>query len=196
MGATEPLVYLRAQLATGRNLDILTEASLKHPFSGLRESPERIEGALYAAEVTDALLDERQSAPELFDLLLSTLYLLEGAAPPSVVVRRFEAQALDVAGYTPELRRCVVCSAGRPQDRGAVFCASLGGILCSRCRAGREELIAATAESLNTLEQLLQLPAHAVAAFQIPPGEDTRVRSILRAHLEHHVERQIRSSPP
>ncbi len=194
MGATEPLVYIRAQLATGRNLDILTEATLKHPFSGLRESPERIQAALYAAELTDALLDERQGAPELFDLLLSTLYLLEGPSSSAVVVRRFEAQALDAAGYTPELRRCVGCRAGRPDDRGAQFSAEAGGILCSRCRTGRQELIPASAAALNTLEALLRLPAEAVAGFSLHAEVDARV--ILRAHIASHVERPIRSPAP
>jgi len=196
VGATEPLVYLRAQLATGRDLDILTEASLRHPFSGLRERSERIEAALYAAELTDALLEERQGAPELFDLLLSTLYLLEGASRAAVAIRRFEAQALDAAGYTPELRCCVSCRARRPDDRGAAFCAGLGGILCSRCRGGRQDLVTATAGALNTLEKLLRLPAHAVASFEIPPEEDARIRTILRAHREHHVERRVRSCAP
>ncbi len=104
------------QLATGRNLDIITEATLKHPFSGLRSSPQNIENGLYLAELTDALLDERQSAPELFDLLLSSLYLLETRPEESLVIRRFELQALALAGYAPEtpaLRRLPRAPSGR-----------------------------------------------------------------------------------
>ena len=94
VGATEPLVYARMQLATGRNLDIITEATPRHTFPGLRTSARKVQVALYMAELLDALVEERQSSPEQFDLMLSSLYLLEGKPLDALVVRRFEMQMI------------------------------------------------------------------------------------------------------
>ncbi len=195
MGATEPLVYSRMQLATGRNLDIITEATLKHPFSGLRSSTQNIENGLYLAELTDSLLDERQSAPELFDLLLSSLYLLENRPEESLVLRRFELQALALAGYAPETRRCVVCRALRPDERSAVFSPALGGIVCSRCRGGQDDLMPARAQVLQAMERILSLPAHEIGSVSVPRRDNQDLGRLIRAHIARHVERELKSSP-
>lgn len=193
VGATEPLVYARMQLATGRNLDIVTESVPRTTFPGLRTSTERIEHALYFAELTDALVDDRQPSQELFDLLLSSLYLLEQNRDEEVVVRRFEIQAVDLAGYTPELRRCLQCRAVRPDTRPAVYGPLQGGIICSRCRAGQEGLIPAKGSVLDTAEELLALPAHGIGAFAASAEDLKSVGRLMRAHINAHVEREIRS---
>lgn len=193
VGATEPLVYARMQLATGRNLDIITEATAKHTFAGLHVSAIKIEHALYVAELTEALVDERQPSQELFDLLLSSLYLLESRPHEETSVRRFEMQALDLAGYTPELRRCVVCQAIRPASRPAAYSPPHGGIICSRCSQDLQELLPGPAQALEGMRTLLTLPAHEIGQFLLDEEDMRGMRRIIAAHVRYHLERDLKS---
>jgi DNA repair protein RecO (recombination protein O) len=193
VGATEPLVYARLQLATGRNLDIITEATPRHTFAGLRTSASKIEYALYLAELTEALVDERQASEELFDLLLSSLYLLENRSCEETVGRRFEMQALDLTGYSPELSRCVVCRAVRPPERPASYSPAHGGILCNRCSTGQQEILAGPSGVLEGMRCLLTLPAHEIDSFSLSAPDQRSLRRILRAHISYHLERDLKS---
>ena len=194
VGATEPLVYARMQLATGRNLDIITEATPRHTFPGLRTSARKVQVALYMAELLDALVEERQSSPEQFDLMLSSLYLLEGKPLDALVVRRFEMQMLDIAGYTPELRHCVVCRAGRPDGRPAAYSAEMGGIVCARCRPGQPRLQPASGAALDAMEALLRLPAHQLEQFALDEGLNLEIGRLTAAHIRCHIQRELKSA--
>ncbi|MCC6483471.1 MAG: DNA repair protein RecO [Armatimonadetes bacterium] len=193
VGATEPLVYARMQLAEGRNLDIVSEATPRHSFSGIRSSQRKIEYGLYLLELTEALVEERQPSHELFDLLLSSLYLLESRSSLSAVVRRFELQALDAVGYTPEMDRCVVCQARRPPARAAAFSASHGGIVCTRCRAGVEDVVLASGAVLDGMKSLARLPAHQVGALDLTVENLRDVAKLTRKHISFHVGRDLKA---
>src|SRR5665213_1914527 len=78
-GASELCSFSVFQLAMGANLEVVTQVELKNAFLGLRTSLERVSRAVYALEFCAEFLEERQPQPELFDLLLSALYVLEKA---------------------------------------------------------------------------------------------------------------------
>src|SRR5207249_8970198 len=99
---TEPFTASRLLLAVGQNLDVLTQGEVREAFRGIRSDLTRISYASYFTELVDATLEERQPHAELFDLLLSTFYILERAAMPDLVARMFELQALRLLGYGPE----------------------------------------------------------------------------------------------
>lgn len=193
VGATEPLVYGRMQLAEGRNLDIISEATARHTFSGIRSSSRKIEYALYLLELTDALVEEREASADLFNLLLSSLYLLESRPCHSLIARRFELQALDLAGYTPELDRCVVCQALRPTGRAAVFSPSHGGILCTRCRDEAADAAKASGAALDGMKALLRLAAHGIDALEMSDADIGAVAKLARAHITYHVGRDLKA---
>ncbi len=193
VGVSEPLVYSRLQLAEGRNLDIISEATVKHTFVGLKTSPRKIEYALYLLELTDALVEERQPSADLFDLLLSSLYLLESRDHDSLIARRFELQALDIAGYTPEFDRCVLCRALRPPERGAVFSPTHGGILCSRCRSGQGEVLATAGAILEAGKTLTRLPAHKIDSVELSPEQAQELARVCRSHIHYHVGRDLKA---
>ena len=192
VGATEPLVYARMQLATGRNFDIISEAVIKHAFSGLRSTRQRIGQGMYLAELTDALVDERQSSPELFDLLLSSLYLLEGRIADAATILRFQMQALDIAGYSPEVNRCAHCQAVRPAGRPAAFSPSLGGIVCNRCLQF-EDIPKSPAQVLDAMQQLCTLPASGIQSFSLAPEDLGLLRRLVSAHIRFHIERDLKT---
>jgi DNA repair protein RecO (recombination protein O) len=129
---TEPLTYSRVLLAVGQNLDVLTQGEIRESFPAIRADLTRISYASYFTELVNVTLEERQPHAELFDLLLSSFYILQRAEMPDLAARMFELQALRLLGYEPELRRCVRDQAPL-QGAGLGFNPSRGGALCPRC---------------------------------------------------------------
>src|SRR6266498_441253 len=79
-GVTEPFTYLRALLAQGQNLDVLTQAETINAFPCIRKDLARVGYASYFVELIDVGTDERHPSPALWDLLVGSLSALEAAA--------------------------------------------------------------------------------------------------------------------
>ena len=110
-GSLELFSHTEAQLARGRDLDIITQAEIVRAYHHLRDDLWRTSLACYAAELVDRLNEVQQPNPPLFALLLDTLgYLDEGGPAEALVMRRFETQLLGLLGYLPELYHCTACS--------------------------------------------------------------------------------------
>src|SRR5262249_41011613 len=109
-GATELFTASRLLLATGRNLDIVTQCEIRESFPSLREDLERLARATYFCELLDAFSLERDAttSEEAFDLTLAALSLLQQAAVSlDVIVHAYELRLLALMGYAPVLDHCV-----------------------------------------------------------------------------------------
>src|ERR1041385_7501431 len=99
-GATELFTYSRIQLATGKSLEIVTQCEIKESFPSLRSNLDALTRATYLCELVDRLVAQHEPNPEVFDLLLSALYLLRRAgANPDVIVHSFEMHLMEERGY-------------------------------------------------------------------------------------------------
>ena len=108
-GASEPLLLLRASLAEGSSLDVLSEAEVREAFPKLKSDYGRFLRATYACELLEKVMEERDPHPESFDLLLSTLYILQHAVQPDTALHAYELQLLAQIGYEPQLSTCIRC---------------------------------------------------------------------------------------
>jgi DNA repair protein RecO (recombination protein O) len=197
-GATEPLMFLRALVAVGMNLDVLTQCEIRESFPGVRGDFGLFLRATYCCELLDKLTVDRDPAPEAFDLLLSTLYVLQRAVDPDAAVHAYELQLMAQVGYDPLLTACVRCD--REFDGETVLHAAYsparGGAMCAECAVQtREETLKLTPEAAATLLDLAaQEDARALAATEIPESVRTQVGRILREHLRYRMERDVRST--
>lgn len=197
-GAAEPLMFLRALLAEGMNLDVLTQAEIRDSFPVIRSDFGLYLRATYACELMDRLTEERDPAPDAFDLLLSTLYVLQHAADPDAAIHAYEMQLMSLSGYEPRLDACIRCERDYLSEEAdpAGFSAGRGGILCSECRSAvREESIVFDRLALETLVQLSSLKdARKRVEAVIPDTVRDTINRSLRAHLRHRLERDIKST--
>ena len=76
-GALEPAAYSRFFFATGKNLDILTQAQLINSFFKAHDNLIRLTQTVQLLEIVDLLTAEKQAQPEVFALLIETLANLE-----------------------------------------------------------------------------------------------------------------------
>lgn len=195
-GATEPLVLLRAAIAEGSSLDILSEAEVREAFPKLKADYGRYLRATYACELLEKVTEERDPHPESFDLLLSTLYILQRAAQPDTALHAFELQLLAQIGYEPQLATCIRCDNPFDTDYPPVgYSPARGGALCIPCTEFLQtEALPCNATTIVLLERLTLLTdAKTLAALELPDEALTEINRIVRAHLRYRVEREIKS---
>ena len=131
-GNVEPLTHSLMLLATGRNLDIVTQSQTINGFPALRSDLWRMACGLYVLELMDSLTIEGGENRALFDLLLDVLHWLSQSDSNEIALRYFELQLLNCLGYRPQLRRCVSCDS--PLKPLVNFLdPSKGGLLCPQC---------------------------------------------------------------
>jgi DNA repair protein RecO (recombination protein O) len=191
-GATELLTYSRVVLAVGQNLDVLSQAEVREAFLGLRQDLLRIGYASYLLELTDAATAERQPNAELFDLLLSALYVIERSDAPDLGARMFELKGLRLLGYEPHLDRCVRDRAefvgeggGRPIE--IAFSAARGGAVCARCAPETPGAVPLSQAALGLMRELLATEPQAVPL--LPTTEEQRAE--IARHLVSFVRARI-----
>jgi DNA repair protein RecO (recombination protein O) len=195
---TEPLTLIRALLAEGRNLDVLTQVETRASFPLITGNFGLFLRATYACELVDRLTIERDPAGDVFDLLLATLYVLQRAVDPDAALHAYELKLMALAGYEPQLDACVVCERmlGEAEPPGG-YSALRGGALCRSCADSevREDLLPFPLEALWTLQTLLAThDPHELAALVLPEPARDPINRALHAHLRFHLERDVRSS--
>lgn len=91
-GRVEPFTFADCFIAKGRNLDIVSQCEVIETFQKVRENAETLLAGLYILRLVDSGSLEGQVHPELFDLLLKSLYKLKDGASPGRVSKDFETE--------------------------------------------------------------------------------------------------------
>jgi DNA repair protein RecO (recombination protein O) len=192
-GATELFTHSRLLLAVGKSLDIVSQCEIRESFPALRTDLAKLTRATYLCELTDRLVEEREPNPEVFDLMLSALYLLQRTKKdPDAIVHAFELRLLAERGYSPVLERCVKC--GEELDRRRLaFSPSLGGVLCSADRYAHDDAIAVGWETLALMRRLMDAETDELVQLT-PPGKALQeVAKCLRWYIRYRTERDLKS---
>ena len=112
-------------------------------------------------ELLDRFTPDSEENPELYDLLRQGLGWASEARDLALAARYYELHLLGLAGYQPQLQRCVLCGATLlPEDQ--FFSTVEGGVVCPRSaqepsnkpQSERSERASLTPLSLNGLKLL------------------------------------------
>ncbi len=191
-GAVELLTFGKYELSLGRNLDIVTQADVKESFAGIRKDIRKAAGATYFLELTDHLLEEREPNPELFDLLLSSLYVLQNGANSEVLARGFEVKAMDILGYRPQAVQCVLC--GETAEGGMVnFSPSAGGLVCGKCGRLPEDTIEVSKAAMNAIIRFLNTEPPDWKKLRFVSDVGQQLRNLMRWFIHFRIEREVKS---
>lgn len=192
-GHLEVLIYTSAMLAQGRNLDVVTQAQAIDSFAPLREDLHRLSRALYAAELVDRFSPEGAESYHIFQLLLGTLRRLAGTADADVVLRYFEMQLLDLAGFRPQLQRCLGCERALTPVPNH-FSPAAGGVLCPSCGSGNVGSRPLSVSALKVMRLLQGGGIGDVLRVRIGHHLSQEVEFHQRAYLIYVLERDVRSA--
>jgi DNA repair protein RecO (recombination protein O) len=191
--ASEPFTYSKMLLATGRDLDVLSQAEIRESFPNVRAAMTSIAYGVYILELTNHFVDDRQANAELFDTLLSAMYVLESGTDAEIAARRFELDVLTILGYEPHVEACVVC--GGEIGLGKVgFSRSLGGIACASCVASLHDTIPLSGAVVSYVHALRKAEPRDLGKMKIPRGARRDLAHMLREHIRYRLEREIKST--
>lgn len=194
-GATELYTKSRLLLATGRNLDIITQCEIADSYPRLRGDLERLTRATYVCELLNALSLERDASTstEIFDLTSAALSLMQEEAQwLDAPLHAWELRLLTLLGYAPGLEECAKCGASLGGAIG--FSPSLGGALCSADRYRADDAFGITAETLATLQTLQTARTRELLTLHPAPRTMAEVDRALRWFLRFRSERPVKSA--
>jgi DNA repair protein RecO (recombination protein O) len=186
--------FTRAELmvAKGRDLDVVTGAETLDPFLPIRSNLDSLGHASHLAELLNRLTEERQENVRAYDLLARSLRLLADGVDPFAVARHYEMALLGIAGYRPELYRCVQCSS-EIQATANALSVRLGGMLCAACRGAD---VAARLVSLNAQKYLRTLDRAGLSgavALRLDESLAAEIEGTLAAYIRNLTERELAS---
>jgi len=190
-GRLELFTHLRALLAQGRTLDVVSQVEVIDPFPAIRADLARMSAASFLAEITDRALPEREPQPAVFAALRQALRAA-AAGDAEMAGLWYAAQLLSLSGYGPVTDRCVVC--GRPVRGGAAFSAALGGSLCPADRGRDPDATPSSAVALAAIGFLREMPVGAAGRVTLPPEQRAEVGVLLRRYLEYRLEIRLKST--
>lgn len=152
----EPFTHVDLQFATGRTLDVITEAVTIRPYSEpLTDDYPAFTAGQVMLETADRLVaEEGQPAARQYALLLGGLHALtcgttDGWRPATMVMDSYLIRAMAIAGFAPALTECASCGAEGPHES---FNPASGGVVCLKCRPpGTGALSAGVVDYLQAL---------------------------------------------
>jgi DNA repair protein RecO (recombination protein O) len=188
--------------------DIVSQAEMIEPHTRLRSDLMRGTYARYVVELLDRFFTAGEGGQALFDLLDHTLTWLCEDGDPDLSVRFYEQHLLGLAGFRPELFRCVGEHdaqvplrpleevVAKEQDRPYGFDPERGGALCHGCytKHGRHPAVAALSpDGLWFLQECQRGPYSRLRAWQTAPALHAEVERVMQHYIAYHLERSVRS---
>lgn len=195
-GKVEPFMLVRIQLQQSKFLPFVGEVQLLNPFQGCRESLQAIVASSYACELVYNLTVEGEESDlneEVFGSLLTVLTEVDDEPDrPDLPLCWLELHMLSAAGFEPALEFCVGCGAeARPEPWG--FSIAEGGIVCPDCLAAMPGGRPLPLDVFKILRFLQRSTWEQVKARRVAQPALSEARSIMRAYLNHTLERPLRT---
>jgi DNA repair protein RecO (recombination protein O) len=192
-GPTEGFTYGTFQLAEGRHLHIVSQADVKNSFQQIHCDLHKIAHASYISEMVDKLTEEHDCNPEIFDLLLSSLYLMERPNPPEKIAHMFALQFMGLLGYEPMIDCCLRCHA-KLSGETTLFSPSMGGIVCRECGPIPGDSISLSAEAVTVMRILSVADAREVEKLEIPTSITDDIARAMRWYVRYRSDRDLKSA--
>lgn len=191
-GHLEPFTRVSLQLATGRHWYVISQAEAKDTYAALRDNLEGMGYASYVVELLDKFTYEEEENANLFRLLAKTLERLNRGNDPLVVVRYYEIRLLDLLGFRPELKHCIVSEEMiQPEDQ--YFSAALGGAVSPAHGKNLPGAVPISMRALKYLRHFQRSSFRQAAKAKIPPEIHQELEVLMQYYLTYLLERGLNS---
>jgi DNA repair protein RecO (recombination protein O) len=185
--------------------DIISQTETLDPHTRLRSDLLRGTYARYAIELLDRFFAQGEGGTAVFDLLGHTLDWLCEDDDLDLIARFYEQHLVGLAGFRPELFRCVgnhdrqqLLRPGEPQDGGRPFgfAPEKGGALCPDCyEVNRREsdVMALTPNALQML-QACQGGSYAdVVSRGVSGLLHEEAERVMQYYITYHLEQDVKA---
>jgi DNA repair protein RecO (recombination protein O) len=181
------VVFIRK---SSSGLDLLTEAKLQQRFKPRSGDLGSLYAGYYVAELLDALSEEHDPHPLLYDESVLALERLAGDLPLNLSVLRFELVILREIGQLPAFDVCVACG----QAVGAVgrygFQVSQGSLICQNCFGDDALRYSMTAGAAAAMRTLAGTSPSAVRNLAVSASQMREMRAVVNASIAHTLGRK------
>jgi DNA repair protein RecO (recombination protein O) len=194
-GHLELLTYSTVSLARGRgNIDTITGAQTINAFMPVKNDLWLTSCGLYVAELVHQFTAEHQENYLLFRLMVETLERLCGEANnKESVLRYFELNLLESAGYRPQLRECVTCH--KPLEPVVNYFSPLaGGLLCPVCHQAQFFTYSLSLNAQKVLRLFQNAEFAEVARVKIDEDLGREIENVISGYLKYLLEKEVRSA--
>jgi DNA repair protein RecO (recombination protein O) len=208
----EPLTYLRLWFYERENRDLvrIRQCEIIESFLGVQQDYRCGLALSLAAEISEAVLPEREPQDAAFRLLLHVARGIRQTGRADLSLGYFLVWTIRLAGWLPDLDRCSSCGRSgshgqRLPDRGPVpsvtppsqpsaqeplyWSASQPGLYCGQCRhPGMHTL---SSETLSSARRILAASLSQLAADANSPRVSPEFEAYFLDMIEHHIERRL-----
>ena len=193
-GHLELLTYSQVTLARGKNIDTIIGSQTINCFLAVKSDLDMLSCACYLIDMVNQFTVEETADRSLFELLLGTLETLPLVPSHSLLLRHFELHLLRLAGYKPELEKCVVCRCPLAGIPGG-FSPSAGGILCLDCQVRSHHYgYPVSIMGLAALRLIQEGEGVALNPDAINSGTLSEIETLLRHYVRYLLEKDIKSA--
>ena len=190
-GHLEPFTRVTLQLASSKNMPIVTQAETQDPHMGLREDLKHIGEASYVVELLDRFTYEEGENIPIFNLLADTLTRLENQEVDNqLVLRYYEIRLLDYVGFRPELFACVI-SGEAIQPESQFFSAEKGGAVCPSCSTTQGHLRPISMDALRFLRHFQRSSFSQAQKAEPSPEIFREMEDLMQFYLTYVLERGL-----
>jgi len=159
-------------------------------FPGLLLDVAKMAHGGYACELVRELVPPHKDEPEVFELLVTLLDLLDGGPARAESLRVFELRLLDAVGLRPTVSECVECGRRELDEPGQVFDSRRGGVICGRCHGQGQPLDGAARQALLTAQSL---PLERAVEWSVLAAVNVACREAIAAVIRDHLGKPLKS---
>jgi len=193
-GHLELLTHSTVSFSRGRgNIDTITGAQTIDAYLPLRDDLWLTSCGLYVAELVHQFTSERQENLPLYRLTLETLERLCREENKELVLRWFELQLLESAGYRPQLRDCVICHKALEPETNH-FSPAAGGLLCPACNLNQPFSYALSVNAQKVLRLLQSNSDPAAVRLKMDAALAHEIENVLSGYFRYILEREVKSA--
>jgi DNA repair protein RecO (recombination protein O) len=177
-----------------RDLNTLTEWSLREGHLELRKHLRGMYLGLYAAELISTLIEEHDPNPDVFDRLETTITDL-GTPKAEESFLAFELDLIRQTGHMAELTACVECGSTLSDRDPAYFSPSRGGVICRNCEGATPDRMGFDTRLLRLAQQILRLPRSNGSPQRLPRltrHQTDPLNRLFAEHIEHTLGRRLK----
>jgi len=192
-GHVELFVRADMLLAEGRTLDVLTQVELLDAYLPLREDLMRATYAAHIVEMIDAFTEDADESRPLYQLLRDGLGWVSVTSDLQRTARYYELRLLDLAGYRPELFRCVICET-KLEAVDQYYSVSDGGAVCPECAPVTPRIRPLSLRALKLLRYLQIRQFDVIEQLNLGAPVLTETERLLYDILTYYLERRLKSA--
>ncbi|MBI5789337.1 MAG: DNA repair protein RecO [Candidatus Schekmanbacteria bacterium] len=189
----EVLSYIRVvYFAQPKGLHRLNQTDLVDYFPKIRVELPKLAAALYLVDLVNSLTEQEDSNPDLFNLLLYNLKIINQGNFEPVLLRIFEIRALTVLGFAPQFEKCTICKKRLDFLQKNVYNILCGGILCLECAKDKGG-ISLSCGSINFLKQAVKIDLDKIGRLKLSANQAQEVKQLLHQHILYNIKQEINS---